>query len=266
MTGVPDSPLPSSSSSSYRAGKSEYAPSNVMTSVNSAKERDRLHQPFVVHRPHAHPASHIPIGRFRGLSTELNESGWLAWSTTLLITWSSSLLRNTSSCPRISTSYPALVRKSFTACAYDLSTYRLITAVGASVPENDARARNSYAAFPNIVRPVSAWRVRNARTTAASGRNCCKRRSGLYAARKYEAAMGCVARHVFDRLMMVRGLEKEKIISRMTSITMMRWPREGRSIDLCADGWGVLDACCTIIAAAVPRRLRGWESTTMWQI
>jgi len=31
---------------------------------------------------------------------------------------------------------------------------QLITAVGVSVPENEARVRKLYAAFPNIVRPV----------------------------------------------------------------------------------------------------------------
>jgi hypothetical protein len=69
--------------------------------------------------------------------------------------------------------------------------------------------------------------------------------------------MGRAARHVFDRLMMVRGVEKEKISSRMASITMMRWPGEGKSIECCAAGWCVLDASCQFIAAvAAARRLR----------
>ena len=50
--------------------------------------------------------------------------------------------------------------------------------------------------------------------------------------------MGRAARHVFDRLMMVRGVEKEKISSRMASITMMRWPGDSERIlvEWCAAG------------------------------
>ena len=82
-TTVADSSL---SSSSYRAGKREYAPSNVMTSVNSVKERNRLHQPFVCGTWATRtPPPDIPIGRLRGLSTESNESGWPTWSTIRLM-------------------------------------------------------------------------------------------------------------------------------------------------------------------------------------
>ena len=69
--------------------------------------------------------------------------------------------------------------------------------------------------------------------------------------------MGRAARHVFDILMILRGVEKEKISSRMASITIMRWPGEGRSVEWCAAGWCVLDTSCQLIAAvAVSRRLR----------
>ena len=84
------------------------------------------------------------------------------------------------------------------------------------------RARKLYAALPKTRTPVWACRVRNALTTAMSGRNCCRRCSGLYATRKYDAAMGHAARHVFDREMMVRGVEKEKMTSRMASIARTR--------------------------------------------
>src|SRR5258707_4230913 len=67
--------------------------------------------------------------------------------------------------------------------------------------------------------------------------------------------MGCAARHVFDTLMMVRGVEKEKITSRMASIKMMRWPGEGILVGRCAGGCA-LDACCWLITAPCRRRLR----------
>jgi len=80
------------------------------------------------------------------------------------------------------TSYPMPVKKPSIAEAYGMSTYRL-TATIVPMLVSGARTRELYTTFPNIVRPVLAWRIRNARTIAGSGRNRCRRRSGLYAAR-----------------------------------------------------------------------------------
>lgn len=55
--------------------------------------------------------------------------------------------------------------------------------------------------------------------------------------------MGHAARHVFDREMMVRGVEKEKMTSRMASIARTRWPGEGVS------SFGHRDAIRWLIAA-----------------
>lgn len=131
---------------------------------------------------HSYGLDHAPLGRLRGLSTESYESGGPTWSTISCVAWpSSSVLKNTSSCSRISISYPAsCVKKLFTAEACNSSTYRSTTV---SI-KDAARARKLYAAFPNIISPVSACRVRNARTIAGSGRKCRRRCSGLYATRR----------------------------------------------------------------------------------